>query len=618
VTLEAGSGLTDIGDTNGNSFKGCTSLATFGEEDPADPKKPIVGTIDIMETITTILPNSFEDTAFKNAVINMVTGGSYLSSWFTGSKIEKITFKSITGYNYVTFNSPALPNVNEVVWDSTVSMDVNVKFTGLTNLKTLTVSKNLDNPILASAFQGVTSLENLVILDDQYNVGKDGIFVDLPSVKNVTIGPKYVGTNPPVLTAINVQAGTTTTPMFNAAVKNVTIIGPIDDTNFDAFGDGSAATPAAPNLFDLNLYFKSVYKVVTDVDDRTIPGGATGFANGIKTVRIGKGINAGANTFTSTNLTAYIVDPDNAFYASYVGDGVLYSKTNGAIDTLIQYPVMKTTPEGKYVIAASTKTIGFGAFGSTAGLGNTDLIEVTIPEDVTKIDWIAFYYLPNLETVNWNAINVTSNGDRFPLSVKYMNIGNKVRNIPSTFLDVNPNVTTITIPENVETIGATAFTGCLALTEVKFYATKLTTSGAFANIKNNAGTPEPSITNIVLGNKVTVIPANTFEGAAITGLKNIGAELTTIGDMAFNNCDKLTSVDLPDTLGSIGNSTFLLCDFLTTVIIRGSALIMGSTPFNDYPGTNPVLKTLYDTNRAGEYTVGSPGTNAGWVFTKFQ
>ena len=55
--------------------------------------------------------------------------------------------------------------------------------------------------------------------------------------------------------------------------------------------------------------------------------------------------------------------------------------------------------------------------------------------------------------------------------------------------------------------------------------------------------------------------------------------VTSIGETAFYNCSKLTSVTIPNSVTSIGSSTFSGCSGLTTVTIPNSVTSIGNYAF---------------------------------------
>ena len=77
------------------------------------------------------------------------------------------------------------------------------------------------------------------------------------------------------------------------------------------------------------------------------------------------------------------------------------------------------------------------------------------------------------------------------------------------------------------------------------------------------------------------IVSNEWDEATGEGVITFDGELTTIGDMAFDGCESLTSVTIPDSVTTIGNSAFYYCDSLTSVTIPDSVTTIGNQAFRD-------------------------------------
>ena len=73
-----------------------------------------------------------------------------------------------------------------------------------------------------------------------------------------------------------------------------------------------------------------------------------------------------------------------------------------------------------------------------------------------------------------------------------------------------------------------------------------------------------------------IIPASVPSGG-------VGYPVTRVGDYAFEGCDELTSVTLPESITSIGEGAFFLCENLTSLNIPESVIHIGLDAFNWTP-----------------------------------
>ena len=110
-------------------------------------------------------------------------------------------------------------------------------------------------------------------------------------------------------------------------------------------------------------------------------------------------------------------------------------------------------------------------------------------------------------------------------------------------------MTSVTIPDSIETIGDWAFAGCTGLTEIKLPDSVVTIGeGAFHGCDK--------LTSVTLSNK-----------------------LTKIDNFAFYGCKGLTEITLPETLVEIGSAAFFGCQGLTTLTIPAATTIIGDMAF---------------------------------------
>ena len=144
-------------------------------------------------------------------------------------------------------------------------------------------------------------------------------------------------------------------------------------------------------------------------------------------------------------------------------------------------------------------------------------------------------------------------------------------------------LSSVTIGNNVTSIGQNAFYNCTGLTEIYYYAEAVTDLTSSSNVFYNAGTSGDGIT-VILGGSVKSIPAYLFNGC--TGLTSITIpnSVTSIGDDAFSGCTGLTNITIPDSVTSIGSSAFSGCTGLTNITIPDSVTSIGSSAFYNCSG----------------------------------
>ncbi|MBQ8045041.1 MAG: leucine-rich repeat domain-containing protein, partial [Bacteroidales bacterium] len=135
-------------------------------------------------------------------------------------------------------------------------------------------------------------------------------------------------------------------------------------------------------------------------------------------------------------------------------------------------------------IPNSVTSIGACAFSSCSGLTS-----VTIPNSVTSIGEHAFGACSGLTTLNFNAINCGDFSSSYhpfhytPIST--IDIGDSVQRIPGYFAYNLDSLSAITIPNNVTSIGESAFSGCSNLRDVTSLAVTPPTLGS--NVFSAAG-----------------------------------------------------------------------------------------------------------------------------------
>ncbi len=206
-----------------------------------------------------------------------------------------------------------------------------------------------------------------------------------------------------------------------------------------------------------------------------------------------------------------------------------------------------------------------------------NLSNLTISNSVTTIGSYAFSGCSGIKNLTWNAINCSSNGNMPTSNIKNVTIGNEVQILPNYFVS-DSKITSITIPNSVNTIGSSAFSGCSSLKNLTWNA---------INCSSNGNMATSNLENIIIGNEVQSLPSSFAYSSKITSI-TIPNSVTTIGSSAFFGCSGLTGITIPTAVNSIGNNAFSGCTGLTSVTIPNSVTAIKGSVFYNCTGLTSV------------------------------
>ena len=253
-----------------------------------------------------------------------------------------------------------------------------------------------------------------------------------------------------------------------------------------------------------NLESVSIPEGVTTIEDRafwqtslkniTIPASVTQIGSTIKEV-----------FYQCYDLESITVANGNTAYRSV--DGVLYTADG---TTLIQYPQNKADTSYKMI------------------------------DEATKIDFLAFNYTQNLQTIDFN--NVTEFADKAVYGNQALQeiVLKNAASLGNQAFSGNREVTSVLLEKAPTTVGESVFSSCASLANVTLPDDmKELQDGMFAFCT--------ALKTLKFPAQLNRIGKACFDKAGLTGDLVIPASVTSIGNLAFRNCFGLTSITVEGT-----------------------------------------------------------------------
>ena len=231
---------------------------------------------------------------------------------------------------------------------------------------------------------------------------------------------------------------------------------------------------------------------------------------------------------------------------------------------------------GSLTIGKNVQSIGSSAFRDCSGLTG---VYITNLEAWCKIDFGSVYANPL-----YYAKNLYLNGE----PIVNLVIPQTISEIKNYTFHQAQNITgTLTIGENIRSIGIHAFTFCIGL-----------------------------IGSLNLPSSVSTIGEEAFNGCSgFTGPLTLPDAVTTIGDYTFQFCRGFTSLTIGENVQSIGSSAFYGCRGIGSLVIPNSVKTIGSQAFMECSGLTDVTigKNVHLLGDEKFYRVFNGCSNLQWV-----
>ena len=188
--------------------------------------------------------------------------------------------------------------------------------------------------------------------------------------------------------------------------------------------------------------------------------------------------------------------------------------------------------------------------------------------------------------------NVTSIGDRAfngCSALTTLSLGEDIQTIGNYAFEDCTSLTGVTIPQSVTSIGHYAFEDCNLDT--------LTIKGPITSMGNYAFAGSTYLTSLKLYDDIQTIGNFAFLGSTFLKTVTLPKNLTSIGEYAFADCSELESITIPEKVETIEPDTFNGCSNLESITLP-AGLTSFQDKLTDCPAGNPNGAIYYKNYKA--------------------
>ena len=244
---------------------------------------------------------------------------------------------------------------------------------------------------------------------------------------------------------------------------------------------------------------------------------------------------------------------------------------------------------------------GDGTYYIVSGIGDCKDTDIFIPEvhnelPVKAIDNFAFYECKDLTSITLPACITSIGREAFSGCVRLESIAipDGVETIGERAFSNCRNLTLMVLPKSLTKIGDSVFSNCESLVDLTIPFVGASRDATNADNTTHFfyifGTSEENIPASVKRVTVTggpVLASAFFKCQSLTSVV-LPDDLTAIADQTFSNCTELTSIIIPARVTSIGNSAFVNCPKLTSIVIPKEVTSIGKRAFGRCRGLTSI------------------------------
>ena len=216
-------------------------------------------------------------------------------------------------------------------------------------------------------------------------------------------------------------------------------------------------------------------------------------------------------------------------------------------------------------------------------LNGVEVTELVIPNDVTTLGGYSFINCNGLSSVTISTNLTSIEEDAFYGCDSIRSLTINCQNVDKWFTNKR-SIQYLKLGEGVTSIRDGAFFGCSGLISISIASENTiydSRNKCNAIIETSSKTLITGCKNTIIPNNVTSIGQSAFTSCSGLTSVSIPNSVTSIGNSAFRNCSSLTAVSIPNSVTHIGDYAFYNCNGLKSVAIGISVTSIGNSAFRN-------------------------------------